>query len=298
MSALPDDAHVLCAGLTTFDVVQLYRERPAWGTKGTAEDSYVDVGGPAANAAITVSRLGGRARLATVIGEGVVADLVRSRLAQLGVVAIDLARRGTELPVSSIWIDRGTGSRTVISTNRAAVASGAAEPAVGAGAVAVLVDGHHPAICEAVVRRAAALGIPIVLDGGSWKPGLEAILPHVSVAIVSSDFVVPGSEGMVDLERGRAVRDRFGVPEVVVTRGGDPLLSLSGAGEESIAVPRVEVVDTLGAGDVFHGAYLYFRYLARQDHPEALRGAARVAAESCAHIGTRAGVEKIARELG
>ena len=186
----------------------------------------------------------------------------------------------------------------MISTNRAAVASGVAESTVGAGMVAALVDGHHPAICEAVVRRAAALGIPIVLDGGSWKPGLEGILPHVSVAIVSSDFVLQGGAGMGDLDRARAIRDRFGVPEVVVTRGEHPLISLSDAGEETIPVPRVEAVDTLGAGDVFHGAYVYFRYLARQDHLEALRRAARVAAESCAHVGTRAGVRKIARELG
>jgi sulfofructose kinase len=295
------DRHVLCAGLTAFDVVQLYREHPDWGAKGTAEESYADVGGPAANAAVTVALLGGRVRLATVLGGGgLVAELVRSRLARLGVEAIDLGGVGTEPPISSIWVDRGTGSRTVISTNRATVGSDAvsgAVAAVDAGTAAVLVDGHLPVIGEAVVRRAAALGIPVVLDGGSWKPVLERILPDVSVAILSSDFAVPGGAGARGFDQARLVRERFGVREVVVTRGERPVLSLSEAGEETIPVPAVAAVDTLGAGDVFHGAYLHFRYLVQQDHLEALRLAARVAAESCAHNGTRAGVQKIAREL-
>lgn len=287
------DRHVLFAGLTSFDVIQFYGERPEWGTKGTAADSHADVGGPAANAAVTVALLGGRARLVSAIGQGVVADVVRARLAQLGVEAIDLAGDDTQLPVSSIWVEMGSGSRTVISTNRATTRVGGAGNLVVGGTAAVLVDGHHPAICEAAVKQAVERGLPIVLDGGSWKPVLSTVLPHVAVAILSGDFTLPGSEAR-GLELAAALRDRFGVQDVAITRGAESVLSLSPGGEEEVAVARGEVVDTLGAGDVFHGAYMYFRYLVGHGHRQALEGAARVATESCAHVGAREGVRRAA----
>jgi sugar/nucleoside kinase (ribokinase family) len=293
MTASPTEPHVLCAGLTTFDVVQLFRGSPAWGMKATAEESYADVGGPAANAAVTVALLGGRARLVTAIGSGAVADVVRSRLEQLDVPLVDLASAEAAVPVSSIWIDRATGRRTVMSTDRGSVTRRAPPDTFDAGTAALLVDGHHAPVCEDLVRRAAGLGIPVVVDGGSWKLVLDLILPYASVAILSADFKRPGRQ-IHGIELARAVRDQFGVTDVAITRGPEPVLSLSGSIEEEIPVPSVEAVDTLGAGDVFHGAYVFFRYLRRRNHVEALREAARVASQSCVHIGARAGVELIA----
>ncbi len=156
MSTRPDTRTVWCVGLTTLDVVQLTCGRPPWGRKSTASDAYVDVGGPAANAAATVALLGGDAYLVTALGQGVVADLARGRLTELGVDVDDHAGPDTGLAVSSIWVDSDTGDRTVLYHNAEGSLVAWAGP-LGVRCAAVLVVGraaeHRPGPAGPLRRR-------------------------------------------------------------------------------------------------------------------------------------------------
>ncbi len=58
---------------------------------------------------------------------------------------------------------------------------------------AVLVDGHHLAAATVLARAARRRGVPVVLDGGSWKPGPGELLREVDDAVLSADFVLPGT---------------------------------------------------------------------------------------------------------
>lgn len=62
-------------------------------------------------------------------------------------------------------------------------------------ATTLLVDGHHLRVAQVLARAARARGIPVLLDGGSWKPGLDRLLAHVDHAVLSADFALPGGEG-------------------------------------------------------------------------------------------------------
>src|SRR5581483_10151985 len=94
-------------------------------------------------------------------------------------------------PISSIFVHKQTGERTVVSPNAAAFGDMeyAFDPAWLEGASIVLVDGHHMPLCIAAARAAR---VPVVLDGGSWKPGMTELLKDVDIAICSADFTPPG----------------------------------------------------------------------------------------------------------
>src|SRR5665647_1611839 len=254
-SAARPPSVVLTCGLATLDVVQTVDHVPAPDEKLVATDLVVAAGGPAATAAVTCSTLGIPARLLSRIGDGPLASIVAADLREAGVDVVDVGGPGLSPPVSTVLVTRGTGERAVVSVN--ATASGARQldgsgtdllAGLLAGAVVVLVDGHHLDLALGCARAARERGIPVVLDGGSWKPGLEALLPLVDVAVLSADFAVPGARDPL-----AAVR-RAGPRVVAQSHGPGPIRVLTYEGITTVEVPAVEVVDTLGAGDVLHGA--------------------------------------------
>jgi sugar/nucleoside kinase (ribokinase family) len=133
----------------------------------------------------------------------------------------------------------------------------------------------------------------LVLDGGSWKPGTEEIAPLLTAAICSERFAVPGRSVPGRLADADSTIDWFaerGVPHVAVTRGAQPVLGWDRGRRFEIEVARVDVVDTLGAGDVLHGAFC-FHFVRMRDFEPALRLAAGIATRSCLGLGIRAGSE-------
>ncbi|KGM14599.1 hypothetical protein N867_19595, partial [Actinotalea fermentans ATCC 43279 = JCM 9966 = DSM 3133] len=146
--------------------------------------------------AVTCAALGVSARLVTRIGGGALGGVVREDLARAGVEVVDLAAPGASPPVSTVLVTRATGERAVVSVNATGVAGSAPHPVevpaeVWDGVGLVLVDGHHLDLGVEVAAEARRRGVPVLLDGGSWKPGLEALLARVDVAVVSADFAVP-----------------------------------------------------------------------------------------------------------
>lgn len=276
---------LVCCGLTTLDVVQVVDHVPGPNEKLVAQDLSVTFGGPAANAAATAVALGVPTVLVTALGRGPVADLVRDGLAAAGVDVVDLLDGAPGSPaVSTVLVTRATGERAVVSVN----ATGTADLAVAAsaaglprGATALLVDGHHLGAAEVLARSA---DVPVLLDGGSWKPGLERLLAHVDHAVLSGDFAVPGTADPLDavaLRGPRTVARSSGEGPVLVRLSGPPVDWFE---VQPPVVPPAEVVDTLGAGDVLHGAIA--ASLARGvGIGEAIRDGVERASESVRHPG-------------
>jgi sugar/nucleoside kinase (ribokinase family) len=144
----------------------------------------------------------------------------------------------------------------------------------------VLVDGHYPELALAVARGTRA---PVVLDAGSWKPVLDELLPLVDVAACSAHFTAP--------EPGLHER---GVPTVITTAGPHPVRwSTADGGSGEVPVAGVEARDTLGAGDVWHGA-LAVAVTCEPTVTEWIRFANEVAAERVRHVGPRSWTTAIA----
>ena len=282
---------LLFAGRSTFDVAYVCPRFPREDEKLSSTHSYALGGGPALNAAVTARALGSDVRLATLLGSGPIADAVRAELAQHGVAVEDFAGPGAAvLPVSSIVVVPESGSRTVIDQQPPQALGRSVDfDRLLERVTAVLTDGFLPDLAVPLCREARRRGIPVVLDGGSWKPWTAEIIAHVDCAIVSEGFK-PGGEDVADV---LAAVHALGPVRVAVTRGARALSWSNGYRGGEIVPPRVDSVDTLGAGDVFHGAYCHFR--GSTGFPEALKRAAEVAAQSCRHYGPRAWIAELER---
>ena len=232
-------ASVLCVGLTTVDVSQRVAEFPVAGQKVQSLGVHLSPGGPAANAARAVAALGHRAVLLTAV-DGELGEFARSRLHPVEVRSV-----GSGGPaLSMVAVREHDGERTVISRNAVEFDVDVdVDPALVEAADVVLVDGHLGPLAVRAARRARRAGVPVVLDAGSWKPVLDDLLPLVDVAACSASF-----------ELSEAELHARGVPLVIRTHGPRPVTWSSGGATGSQPVPVVEVRDTNGAGDVWHGA--------------------------------------------
>lgn len=316
----------LFVGLAVLDVIQLVDAPPGPDEKIVALDQTVAAGGPAANAAVAFAALGGRALLAAPVGAGPLAELIRADLTAHGVELIDCAAAPTARgaaaagpSVSSCTITAATGERSVVSTNARArpdpAPLSALSDAVAAGAPApdvVLIDGHNPPLARIGLDLAERVGALRLMDAGSWKDDAADLPGRCDVVAPSARFHLPGPAGALREPADVAawLRSR-GAGAVVLTRGSAPVLWWCGAQSGSAAPPVVEAVDTLGAGDVFHGALALAlaralpgprsggggeARIAPAALADAVASACAVAAASTEHFGTRAWIAAMPRD--
>jgi len=275
-------------GLATVDILYAVEKIPRRNEKISVPGQVISAGGPATNAAVTFAFLGGAAELVTAVGSHPLSAVIRRDLHRHSARLHDMAPNDARLPpVSSILVLRTTGERTVVSANAAVFSpiQAAFNPLWLRGASIVQVDGHYMATCIAASRLAREREIPVVLDSGSWKPGMAGLLPFVDMAICSDDYRPPGCRSKDDvLEFLRARR----IPQIAITGGASAVRWLDKGKRGSIAIKKIQSVDTLGAGDIFHGAFCYYACQRGASFRDALAGAARVASFSCRHPGTRA----------
>ena len=267
---------ITCVGLATLDVVNRVAEVPARNQKVVATGLRIDVGGPAANAARIARHLGSRVRLVTALGNSPMADWARARLA--GIEIVDVAPPDHQIPVSTVLLTPD-GARTVVSRNATALPPGIeVDPSWGADSSVMLHDGHLLPVSVPLAQ--AHRNVTHVLDGGSWKPGLEDLLGLLDVAVVSADFALPDQSPDQSLD-GLA---GLGIRHLAQSHGAEAVEVRQPQGVSLIEAPEVEVVDTLGAGDVLHGA-LVAGLDAGRDFLGALTEAVRIASESVTHEG-------------
>jgi len=279
----------LFVGLCRIDFIQIVH--------GGAPLSLVyAAGGPATSAAVTFAFLGGRATLLTGVGRDSSADPIRADLRRAGVRLIDAAEASDFKPATFYRARITPGSPSVSTTMDGSGPRLSPPPSlealVGESRV-VLIDGHHRALAKAAARAARERGRPCLLDGRSWTQVTPHLLPYADIAVCSADSRPRD-------HRRRAPKDTLGylldsgASWAAITDGPRPIHWASRAHgiQPDIPVPATAVADTLGAGDVFHGA-LTHAIAARPVDDDisfgtALQFAAGVAAYSCQTFGTRA----------
>lgn len=275
----------LFVGLVTLDLIYLAEHLPSSNQKIVASDSTIAAGGPATNAAVTFCHLGNAALLMGVVGCHPMTELIRSDLAEFGVTLTDLDGDRPDPPtVSSIIVTRNTAERAIVSVNatKVQVDNFCVSSNLLQTVDIVLIDGHQMAIGREIASQANALGIPVAIDGGSWKPGFDTILPYVNYAICSANFQPPGCQDGEDIF---AYLENYGIPHIAITRGEKPIQFSDNGDRGILEVPETKAVDTLGAGDIFHGAFCHS--ILSEKFPKALAAAAQISAHSCQFFGTR-----------
>ncbi len=281
--------HGLFIGLITLDFIYLAESPPKNNQKIVAIDYTVAAGGPATNAAVAFSHLGNQATVLGVLGSHPMTELIREDLGKYRVAIADLHLTTTiTVPVSSIIVTQTTGERAVISINavKTQVTSQSMPPDIWQNVAIVLIDGHQMEVSREIAAIAKTQNIPIVIDGGSWKPGFEKILPFVDYAICSANFHPPNCHTTAEVF---TYLGSFDIPHIAITHGEQPIEYISEGNPGVVSVPQIASVDTLGAGDIFHGAFC--SYILQSGFTDALAKAANVAATACQSFGTRRWME-------
>jgi sugar/nucleoside kinase (ribokinase family) len=272
-------------GLSTIDLIYSVDEFPCANAKAVARRQAVLAGGPATNAAIAFSHLGADATLVSAAGRHALVALLKDELRLYAVDHIDLTPEWDEMPaVSSVWVN-GRGERCVVSVNASQINIPTAQ--VDRSRLEkvriLMVDGHAMSACQAWAEAARSHGVPVVFDGGSWKPGTEELLRSIGTAICSADFRPPNCTDETSIiEYLRAA----GVQRIAITHGAEPIRFVTESFGGFVDVARVEAVGKSGSGDILHGAFCYFASVG-YDFVDALSEASKVAAESCRFHGTR-----------
>ncbi|MDC0357546.1 PfkB family carbohydrate kinase [Oligoflexia bacterium] len=279
---------VLCVGDACYDQVFGVDHHPAPDEKCSASSFLSCGGGPAANAAVTVARLGYLSAFAGYLGEDVFGDLHFKELEKEGVVLDYIVRGAAPTRLSSIFI-KPDGARSVVNFRTAtgeqpadSIGFSSCEPR------AILFDGHEPHLSVALAKRAAHDNIPTILDAGSVHCGTELLVDAVDY-IVASEMFSSDFSGEANPERAVvALSDRCQAAVVTLgERGSVWARSLGVSG--SVKPFCVDVVDSTGAGDAFHGAFAVGIAMG-MEWDELLRYASAAGAVCCTKPGGRPGL--------
>ncbi len=277
-------------GLTTVDIINYVPRFPILNEKLKAERQLSLAGGPAANAAVAFAAFQNECTLISGLGHHPLTELIKQDLHQYNIRVVDCSDQPDRPPVlSSIIVDLSSGQRTIVYANtdhRRLKKDSSVEPFFEMADV-LLVDGHYMAEAVNIAKMAKVYGIPVVLDGGSWKNGEEKLLPYVDYAVCSEDFMPPDCRTEEELI---ASLRQYGVSRVAVTRGERPTLAWDNGTLTEIPVMQVKAMDTLGAGDILHGAFCH--YILQHDFFTSLARASEVASLSCTALGTRSWIEQ------
>lgn len=279
----------LFVGLTTVDIFYYVDSFPQQNTKQKAKMQLEAAGGPAANAAVTFAQLGGDAVLLTGLGNHPTTAIAREDLLYHDVEIIDkITHLATPPVLSSVIVDESNGDRTVVysNTENRRLKTERIPFEFVSDIDVLLVDGFFLEIAVEMAKHAKENGIPVVLDGGSWKEGLEAILPYVDYAICSNNFLPPLCENS---DQVIAYLRSIGIDNVCITKGASPMTVVIANTIQTITPEKITCIDSLGAGDIFHGAFC--NHILDSNFKDSLIQSSDIATKSCRYRGTRAWIK-------
>jgi sulfofructose kinase len=281
--------HILCAGIAVLDEVFRVRALPPPDGKVEASEFIIIGGGCAANAAVAIARLGGKASLAAPLGgpagEDAIGDRVLLGLERDGVDCGGCVRvPGGRTPVSAIMIDdRGERTIATFRDHRLDDALPEDPDRLVAGVDAVLADNRFADFVAPICRAALRRRIPVVIDAD--KPTVDHHpLFAAATHVIFSGECLRATAQTDDLAAGLAHMARFTDAFLAVTNGPRPVVWRDGGSIRETPVFAVDAVDTLGAGDVFHGAFV-LALVERQATESAMRFAAAAAGLKCSRFG-------------
>ena len=281
--------HILCAGIAVLDEVFRVKEVPIADTKVEASEFITIGGGCAANAAVAIARLGGSVSLAAPLGgpegEDAIGDRIIEGLRRESVDCAGCVRvPGARTSVSAIFLN-ARGERT-IATYRDSRLDGIvpADPEkLVAGADAVLFDNRFPDFVTPICRAARRRGIPVVMDADKATTDSHPLFSAATHVIYSAECL-RATARTDDLAAGLLHMARFTDAFLAVTNGPNLVLWHDAKTIREMPVFAIDAVDTLGAGDVFHGAFA-LALVEQQETEGAMRFAAAAAGLKCSRFG-------------
>jgi len=285
--------HAVGLGLNATDTVLVVRDFPALGGKERVLSSSTHAGGQVATALVTCQRLGLRTRYIGKFGDDEGGKIQLASLKHEG-VDVQYARMVPDTPnqFGHILVDQATGERTVFWDRDARLTVNPEELTERAitGARVLHLDGCDVEACLRAAKWAKRARIPVVADLDTVYKRVESLFPYIDYLIASTKFL-PTLTGQADPFRVlEYTATEYKMKAPGMTLGRDGALIYQGGQFHYSPGFVVETVDTTGAGDVFHGAFI-FGLLAGWDVRRMLDFANAMAALNCTALGARGGIK-------
>ncbi len=287
---------VVGLGLNAVDHIIVVPKYPEFNTKIRLSSHSQQPGGQVASALTALARLGCKTRYIGKVGSDFSGDLQLSRLKAEGVEHSYVKQvKGATNQIAFIIIDEQNGERTIIWDRDEKLAFSAEEveeEAINSGKI-LHIDGHDVEADILAAQMAHRAGMAVVIDVDNFYPGAGNLLPFIDFLVTSSDFPRRVT-GITDPKEALAkLKEISGSYFVAMTLGSDGVLAYHEG--EYLHVPGFEIVcrDTTGAGDAFHGGFIY-ALLNEMSILETLRFANAVAAMKCLHLGAQTGLPTLA----
>ena len=280
----------MCTGIAVLDEVFRVDEFPPPDGKAQASEFLAVGGGCAANAAVAIARLGGRAQFAGPLGgppggepisDRILAGLAREGVDCAGCVRLD----GVASAISGIFVNaRGERSIATYRDHRLDAVTPRDAEALATAVDGVLADNRFPNFAQPICDAALGRGVPVVLDADKPTRADDPLFAACSHIVFSSE----GLRATMAIDDLGAALSQFGAATnafLAVTNGPDPVLWRDeNRVIRELPVFRISAVDTLAAGDVFHAAFA-LALAEGSDVVAALRFAAAAAAVKCTRFG-------------
>ena len=291
-------------GMNAVDYLSILDPYPDLDEKVEVIESSMQGGGPVPTAMVSLAKLGAKVAYIGKIGDDPEGRFVKAELEKEGVnTDYMIMDKESETARAFIWVDKNTGKRTV-ALDKTKLNHTKIDELKFLNSISTRflhIDAREPEVNIFMSRWAKNLGAKVSLDVGSLRSAVNSVFPFVNHLIVSKRFAC-GFTKLSDPFSACKELMKKGFETVVVTIGEDGCicgspggLDMSGREDEifhSSGFP-VEVVDTTGAGDVFHGAFIY-GLLQKWNLKKTARFACATAAMKCRKLGGRSGIPNLA----
>ena len=246
-------------GINATDTIIRLPRFPEFNSKVEILSLEVQPGGQVASAMVACQRWGLKTRYVGKVGEDEAGRMQMRAFEREGVAAEVIVAPGASSQMAFILVDEDSGERTILWKRDAEIALRADDlrPEWITQARLLHVDGHDTGAAATAARWARLARIPVSADLDTVYPGVEALLPNVDYMITSRQFP-ERITGESDLRNSLpALMRRYRCKVAAATMGSEGALAWDGQDFAYCPAFEVNVRDTTGAGDIFHGAFLY-----------------------------------------
>jgi sugar/nucleoside kinase (ribokinase family) len=246
-------------GLNSVDMITVLPAFPSPNSKMEIADLSEHGGGQVATAMVTCSRLGIRAKYIGKVGDDLWGEFSLESIQKEGVDVSSVTREpGVKNQFAVVLVDQTSGERTILWRRDKGLLYKQDElsrKAVCEGKV-LHVDGHDIEATIKAVRWAKEDGIVTVMDADRIDEKTGELIRHIDFLITSSTFPIRFT-GISDLPRALVALQKLCGGFVASTLGLDGAMTLVDDSPIYYRGLSVDAIDTTGAGDVFHGAFIY-----------------------------------------
>lgn len=284
-------ASVVGIGAAVFDILMTVDAFPQEDTKLRGLETKFQCGGPCATGLVAISKLGESVCYMGTVGDDMYGTFVKGEMERYGVDTSCVKVNPGLTFHSVVLLNVSNGSRTCV-WNRGGAAAPTAEDVnldVLRQAKYLHLDGNQLECAIFAAEKAHEMGVTVSMDAGGAYPNIERLLPLVDVLIPSEEFSMKVTGCATAREAAAVLQERYHPQILVITQGSRGGFIWENGREVRYPVFPVKAIDSNGAGDTFHGAFVAAR-LKGMDVYASCRFASATSALKCTRFGAQQGI--------